>query len=105
METYKSLLDDVRTCLEDNFHLSKQQAVNVCAVIMDIIFAPQCPSALTVHITAEAILLDQKAALLMTNIWGTPAREIKLRSTIKSTASSVRGAFKTDVSEFRSAFC
>ncbi len=26
----------------------------------------------------QAILLDQKAALLMTNIWGTPAREIKL---------------------------
>ncbi|KAK0448237.1 hypothetical protein EV421DRAFT_1900875 [Armillaria borealis] len=90
----QGLFNDMKIRLEDTFAPTKEQEANIRAIARDVIYAPGCTSVADMHLEVLAILEKEKVPLRFTNIFGNPAREKVLLSSIKSHCASVRGHFK-----------
>ncbi|PBK79412.1 hypothetical protein ARMGADRAFT_950904 [Armillaria gallica] len=95
--TLKRLLEDLRIRLEETFTFTSEQLTNIRAVARDLIYDPARLHFKSIDVDIVKVLRLEKATMRFSNVFGSPAREAKLVSTVKRIASSVRNAYRQDV--------
>ncbi|RDB27985.1 hypothetical protein Hypma_002123 [Hypsizygus marmoreus] len=93
----KGLFTDLKIRLEETFTFNGEQRTNIRSVAQDVIYQANRTSFVTMHLSVETIVSEDRSGMKMGNIYGSPAREKQLLTLIKRTCSSVRNAFRVDI--------
>ncbi|KZP30616.1 hypothetical protein FIBSPDRAFT_725835, partial [Athelia psychrophila] len=96
-DNIRELFEDLKTRLEGNFVLMKQQLVNVQHTANDMIYSPTCTSFGTIHVDLIKYIHKNHASMGLSNALSTPAREQYLAVSCRKFCSSVRNAFCQDI--------
>ncbi|KAJ7710475.1 hypothetical protein B0H17DRAFT_856267, partial [Mycena rosella] len=94
----KTMMRDLQIRLDDGFVLTSNQKVNMRAVAQDVIHESTRMVFYTMHVDVLAALKKDAKRMDFDNIFGIPVREKKMVSVLKKTCSSVRNAFRQDIS-------
>ncbi|PBK60098.1 hypothetical protein ARMSODRAFT_849584, partial [Armillaria solidipes] len=93
----KRLLEDLQIWLEEMFTFTSEQLTNIRAVARDLIYDPTRLHFKSIDVDIIKALCLEKVTMRFSNVFGSPAREAKLVSTVKRIASSVQNGYRQDV--------
>ncbi|KZP25514.1 hypothetical protein FIBSPDRAFT_733867, partial [Athelia psychrophila] len=95
----KDMMLDLKIRLEVTFVLTKDQKTNIRKTASDIIYQANRTRFVTMNVDVMKYVRDHSSNLGFANVFGNAAREQELSSHIKKVCSSVRNAFRQEISD------
>ncbi|KAK7043940.1 hypothetical protein VNI00_008106 [Paramarasmius palmivorus] len=96
-ESFKTMLKELRTLLDDNFKLTNEQTKNIRIIVQELLYDPKrvCYKGLAMDVFDY--IEKHQAAMRFHNIFGNPARMKVLEKAVTDTSSSVRNSFRQTI--------